>query len=186
MTADSSVSKLIALARTAQAEYETFDQGRVDEVVAAIAWTILEPERNRYLSQRAVEDTGLGDVDDKFQKNYRKTLGLLRDLTGAPSVGIISEDRERRIIEIARPVGVVGAITPSTNPVATPTNKVMNALKGCNAIILAPSPRGEAVCGELVALFQPGTEESRCARGAGAETALPHQQGRHRNLNERG
>ena len=150
----STVGELVASARRAQAEYEKWNQQQIDDVVAAIAWTILEPESNRYLSQRAVEDTGLGDVDDKFQKNYRKTLGLLRDLTGAPSVGIISEDRERRIIEIARPVGVVGAITPSTNPVATPTNKVMNALKGCNAIILAPSPRGEAVCGELVALFQ--------------------------------
>ena len=69
-------------------------------------------------------------------------------------MGVISEDSERGIIEIARPVGVVGAITPSTNPVATPTNKVMNALKGRNAIILAPSPRGEAVCEELVDLFQ--------------------------------
>ena len=154
MAADSPVSTLLARARAAQAEYERFDQAQVDDVVAAIAWTILEPERNRYLSERAVEDTGLGDVDDKFRKNYRKTLGLLRDLTGAPSVGVISEDSERGIIEIARPVGVVGAITPSTNPVATPTNKVMNALKGRNAIILAPSPRGEAVCGELVELFQ--------------------------------
>ena len=154
MAADSPVSTLLARARAAQAEYERFDQAQVDDVVAAIAWTILEPERNRYLSERAVEDTGLGDVDDKFRKNYRKTLGLLRDLTGAPSVGVISEDSERGIIEIARPVGVVGAITPSTNPVATPTNKAMNALKGRNAIILAPSPRGEAVCGELVDLFQ--------------------------------
>ena len=154
MAADSPVSNLLARARAAQAEYERFDQTQVDDVVAAIAWTILEPERNRYLSERAVEDTGLGDVDDKFRKNYRKTLGLLRDLTEAPSVGVISEDSERGIIEIARPVGVVGAITPSTNPVATPTNKVMNALKGRNAIILAPSPRGEAVCEELVDLFQ--------------------------------
>jgi sulfoacetaldehyde dehydrogenase len=154
MTTDSPVPELLAFARAAQAEYERFDQAQVDDAVAAIAWTILEPERNRHLSERAVEDTGLGDVDDKFRKNYRKTLGLLRDLTGAPSVGVISEDSKKGIIEIARPVGVVGAITPSTNPIATPTNKVMNALKGRNAIILAPSPRGEAVCGELVELFQ--------------------------------
>ena len=131
MAADSPVSNLLARARAAQAEYERFDQAQVDDVVAAIAWTILEPERNRYLSERAVEDTGLGDVNDKFRKNYRKTLGLLRDLTGAPSVGVISEDSERGIIEIARPVGVVGAITPSTNPVATPTNKVSRQLPSC-------------------------------------------------------
>lgn len=158
MTHDSAVSDLIRRAREAQRIYEAFDQAQVDDVVAAIAWVVLEPDRNRYLSNRAVEDTGLGDVEDKFTKNYRKTLGLLRDLSGAKSVGVISEDSVRGIIEIARPVGVVGAITPSTNPVATPTNKVMNALKGRNAIILAPSPRGEAVCEELVAFFQDALE----------------------------
>lgn len=158
MTHDSAVSDLIRRAREAQRIYEAFDQAQVDDVVAAIAWVVLEPERNRYLSKRAVDDTGLGDVEDKFTKNYRKTLGLLRDLSGAKSVGVISEDSVRGIIEIARPVGVVGAITPSTNPVATPTNKVMNALKGRNAIILAPSPRGEAVCEELVAFFQDALE----------------------------
>ncbi len=158
MTQDSAVSDLIRRAREAQKIYEAFNQAQVDDVVAAIAWVVLEPDRNRYLSNRAVEDTGLGDVEDKFTKNYRKTLGLLRDLSGAKSVGVISEDPVRGIIEIARPVGVVGAITPSTNPVATPTNKVMNALKGRNAIILAPSPRGEAVCEELVAFFQDALE----------------------------
>ena len=152
--ASSPVPELLARARKAQKAYEACSQAQVDDVVAAIAWVVLEPGRNRHLSERAVEDTGLGDVDDKFTKNYRKTLGLLRDLSGAKSVGVIARDSERNIIEIARPVGVVGAITPSTNPVATPTNKVMNALKGRNAIILAPSPRGEAVCEELVGLFR--------------------------------
>ena len=154
MTIDPTVADLLARARAAQAIYAKFNQAEVDDVVAAIAWVVLEPDRNQHLSERAVEDTGLGDIDDKFTKNYRKTLGLLRDLTGAPSVGVIATDSERGLIEIARPIGVVGAITPSTNPVATPTNKVMNALKGGNAIILAPSPRGEAVCGELVDLFR--------------------------------
>ncbi len=61
-------------------------------------------------------DTGIGNVEDKVRKNHRKTLGLLRDLQGARSVGVIAEDPERGLIEIARPVGVVAAITPSTNP----------------------------------------------------------------------
>ena len=159
MTIDPTVADLLAKARTAQALYEKFNQAEVDDVVAAIAWVVLEPVRNQHLSERAVEDTGLGDIDDKFTKNYRKTLGLLRDLTGAPSVGVIATNSKRGLVEIARPIGVVGAITPSTNPVATPTNKVMNALKGGNAIILAPSPRGEAVCGELVDLFREALEK---------------------------
>ena len=69
-------------------------------------------------------------------------MGLLRDLKGAKSVGVIAEDPARGIVEIARPVGVVAAITPSTNPGATPANNIINALKGRNAIILAPSPKG--------------------------------------------
>jgi sulfoacetaldehyde dehydrogenase len=65
-------------------------------------------------------------------------------------VGVISEDRERGLIEIARPAGVVAAITPSTNPGATPANNIVNALKGRNAIILAPSPKGQSTLALLL------------------------------------
>ena len=136
------VAALVARARTAQREFETWTQERVDEAVTAAAWAIVEPGRNRALAELAVRDTGLGDVADKIAKNRRKTIGLLRDLRGAKSVGVISDDPERGLIEIARPVGVVAAITPSTNPGATPANNILNALKGRNAIILAPSPKG--------------------------------------------
>ncbi len=149
----SSVEQLIEKARIAQQVYENYDQGAVDEVVTAVAWALIEPGRNRELSQMAVETTGLGKIEDKILKNERKTLGLLRDLRGAKSVGVISEDEELEITEIARPVGVVAAVTPSTNPVATPTNNTLNALKGRNAIIIAPSPAGEKVCSRLLQYF---------------------------------
>jgi sulfoacetaldehyde dehydrogenase len=148
------VGPLIEKARAAQAEYASFDQARVDEVVTAVGWTLLEPDTNRRLAEQAVADTGLGRVEDKVTKNHRKTLGLLRDLKRARSVGVIAEYPERGLIEIARPVGVVGAVVPSTNPVATPYNKTLNALKGGNAVILAPSPKGDAVCGEIVELMR--------------------------------
>ena len=89
-------------------------------------------------------------MPDKIRKNHRKTLGLLRDLQGAKSVGVIAEDRAKGIIEIARPVGVVCAITPSTNPAATPANKIINAIKGRNAVIVAPSPKGWSTAQRLV------------------------------------
>ena len=144
------VAGLVERARAAQKRYEAYDQAAVDEVVTALAWAVMEPGRNRRLSEMAVATTGLGNVADKIAKNHRKTLGLLRDLARAPSVGVIREIPERGIIEVGRPVGVVGAVVPSTNPVATPTNKTMNALKSRNAIILAPSPKGQAVCAELL------------------------------------
>ena len=136
------VSELLARARAAQQVYEGYDQMRVDEVVTAAGWAIVKPENNRRLAELAVHDTGLGNVPDKLAKNERKTMGLLRDLKGAKSVGVIAEYPDLGIVEIARPVGVVAAITPSTNPGATPANKIINALKGRNAVIVAPSPKG--------------------------------------------
>jgi len=144
------VAALVRRARAAQREYERWTQEQVDEVVTAAGWAIVDPEHNRALAELAVRSSGLGNVADKMVKNRRKTMGLLRDLRGARSVGVIAEDPARGITEIARPVGVVGAVVPSTNPAATPANKIINALKGRNAIILSPSPKGAATCALLV------------------------------------
>ena len=150
LAAASNVAELIDRARAAQKIANDYDQQRVDELVAATGWAIIEPTRNRELAELAVRDTGIGNVDDKIRKNHRKTFGLLRDLKGVRSVGVISEDPVRGLIEIARAVGVVAAITPSTNPAATPANKIINALKGRNAIIIAPSPKGWSTCARLI------------------------------------
>jgi sulfoacetaldehyde dehydrogenase len=144
------VATLVERARAAQAIADGYDQARVDEVVAAAAWAILEPARNRELAELAVRDTGIGDVEDKVLKNHRKTLGLLRDLHGRKTVGVISEDKSTGITEIGRPAGVVCAVTPSTNPAATPANKIINALKARNAVIVAPSPKGASTCARLI------------------------------------
>ncbi len=144
------VTELVARARVAQRLADAFDQARTDELVAAAGWAILEPARNRELAELAVADSGIGNVEDKVRKNHRKTLGLLRDLQGAKSVGVIAEHPDTGITEIARPVGVVCAITPSTNPGATPANKIINALKGRNAVIVAPSPKGWSTAARLI------------------------------------
>lgn len=148
--AAATVGQLISRARAAQAVYGGFDQARLDETVAAAGWAIMEPGRNRALAELAVRDTGLGNVADKITKNHRKTLGLLRDLRGARSTGIIAEIPERGITEIAKPVGVVAAAVPSTNPGATPANNIINALKCGNATIVAPSPKGYSTCALLL------------------------------------
>ena len=116
------------------------------------AWAIVEPGRARALAELAVRDTGLGNVEDKVAKNQRKTLGTLRDLHGAPSVGVIAELPELGITEYAKPMGVVAAVCPSTNPSATPANKALMALKGRNAVIISPSPKG-ASTGELLVSY---------------------------------
>ncbi len=144
------VAGQVARARAAQRIANGYDQARIDDLVTAAGWAIIEPARNRVLAELAVADTGVGNVEDKVRKNQRKTIGLLRDLRGARSVGVIAEDPARGLVEIARPVGVVCAITPSTNPGATPANKIINALKGRNAVIVAPSPKGWSTCARLI------------------------------------
>jgi len=148
------IEKLVTDARDAQEKINQYSQEQVDELILAVAWEVIQPENNQELSEMAVNQTGLGNVEDKKRKNSRKTIGLLRDLKDVKSVGIVNEDKQMGLIEIARPVGVVGAIVPSTNPIATPLNKVINALKCRNAIILAPSPKGAKVCSRIVELIQ--------------------------------
>jgi sulfoacetaldehyde dehydrogenase len=144
------VGEQVRRARVAQAEFERWPQERVDEAVLACGWAIMKPQNNRALAEIAVRDSGLGDVADKITKNHRKTLGLLRDLAGVKTVGVIAEYPQRGITEIARPAGVVAALTPSTNPGATPANQIINCVKCRNAIILAPSPKGHSTVEKLL------------------------------------
>ncbi|WP_171178970.1 aldehyde dehydrogenase family protein [Ruegeria sp. HKCCD8929] len=141
------VDQIVVRARAAQRAYEAGgSQALYDKAALAAGWAIMEPERNRALAEIAVQTTGLGNVPDKITKNHRKTLGLLRDIAGAKTHGVISDDPATGITEIARPIGVIGAVVPSTNPAATPANNIINALKGGNAIVVAPSPKGVASC----------------------------------------
>ena len=137
-----SVTQLIERGRSAMMQCASADQARVDEAVTAIAWSLYKPENAKRLAEMAVSDTGIGNVADKVIKNQRKTFGTLRDLMRVRTVGIIEDSPERGLVRYGKPVGVVAAITPSTNPAATPVNKTMMGLKGGNAVVIAPSPAG--------------------------------------------
>ncbi len=149
------VAVTLARARAAMAEYgrQIAEQGqpRIDEAVTALAWSIYEPGRARRLAEIAVEVTGIGELESKVIKNQRKTFGTLRDLLRVKSTGIIEELPEKGIVKWAKPAGVVAAITPSTNPSATPVNKAMMAIKGGNAIVIAPPPSAWAASEPAVA-----------------------------------
>ena len=136
------VDELVRRGRAAMASFAEADQARVDEAVTALAWSLYNPEHARELADLAVKDTQLGNVPDKIIKKQRKTFGTLRDLLRVKSVGIIEEDKKLGIVKYAKPIGLVCAITPSTNPGATPVNKAMMAIKGRNAIVIAASPAG--------------------------------------------
>ncbi len=145
-----SVTACVERARDAMAEIAEYDQSQADELARAVGWAVYEESRCREISEIAVETTGLGDVEDKFNKKRRKIPGALDGMLGEQTIGVIETDEERNLVEIAKPVGVVGAVVPSTNPGATPTLLAMMALKSRNAIILSPSPRGRVVCETVV------------------------------------
>lgn len=145
------VDEIITRARAAQARFERAgSQQAYDRAAQAAAWAIMEPARNRHLAELAVETTGLGNVPDKITKNHRKTLGLMRDIKEARTFGVIRDDPATGIVELARPIGVIGAVVPSTNPGATPANNIINALKCGNAIVVSPSPKGVPTCEALL------------------------------------
>jgi len=144
------VDELVQRGRAAMAQFADADQARVDEAVTAVAWSLYNPAHAKELAELAVKDTQLGNVPDKIIKKQRKTFGTLRDLLRVKSVGIIEEDRKLGIVKYAKPVGLVCAITPSTNPGATPVNKAMMAIKGRNAVIIAASPAGLKTTGKTV------------------------------------
>jgi sulfoacetaldehyde dehydrogenase len=154
MTDQELVQRRLIKARAAQEQFEDYNQQQVDEVVAGVAWTGYKQENAERLAWLAFEYTRLGNHKDKVSKIRRKTLGTMRDLKGAKSVGVISVDEEKGLTTIAKPMGVIAAILPATNAAATAVLNVIIMLKGRNAVILAPHPKGEPACAELVRLVR--------------------------------
>lgn len=136
----SDIDETVNRSRTAMAEISYASQERIDQIVKSMAWAIYRDDHAQVLATMAVEDTGLGNVADKIIKNKRKTYGTLCDLMAAKTRGLCESDPERGLYTYLKPVGVVGSLTPSTNPAATPANQAMMAVKGGNAIIICPSP----------------------------------------------
>ena len=134
---------LIERSRKAQREIANYTQEQVDELIRAMVYSVAREEVSEKIAQFTVEETQLGNYEGKYLKIHRKTRATLMDIIGDKSVGIIEEDVERNIIKIAKPVGVIGALSPSTNPEATPVIKAISAVKGRNSIIIAPHPRAK-------------------------------------------
>ena len=139
------VEALIERARVAQAAIADYTQEQVDELIKAMVWSCAQPGVAEELAQQTLDETQLGDYNGKFAKISVKTRATLMDILPDKSVGIIEEDLERNIIKICKPIGVIGALSPSTNPEATPVIKSINAVKGRNAIVIAPHPRAKFI-----------------------------------------
>lgn len=125
-------------AKKAQQIVEHWSQEKVDEMVLATAWEAIKPESAEECAKLAAKETKMGVYDNKYAKHRNKVLGALRDMEGAQSTGIVEEDKEKGIFKVIKPMGVIFAPTPCTNPTATVVIKGISALKTRNAIIFAP------------------------------------------------
>jgi acyl-CoA reductase-like NAD-dependent aldehyde dehydrogenase len=146
--ADPRVDEVVARAVSAQRSFEGWSESRVDALLEAIAQALAD--RAEQLAEQTVKETDIGNVADKVAKNRFAALEVCRSLVGNVGTGSLRVDGDRRVEELASPVGVILAIIPMTNPVATIAHNTLIALKARNAVILS--------C-------------HRAARGVGAATA---------------
>jgi len=151
------VSEYIDRAKKAQRIAETYSQEKVNELVAAMAWVVVKNAEE--LAKFTQDETRLGRQEHKTVKLQKKIRGCLRDLNREKTVGIVEVNPKNGITKIAKPVGVVGAITPVTNPEATPTINAMFAVKGGNAVVIAPHPRGKKCAAKICGLMREAIEK---------------------------
>lgn len=114
------VTEVVARARAAQSEIADWDAARVHELTTAVAYAVARKDRAEELARLAVDEAGFGNYDDKVTKIERRVLGVLSDLRETPTVGVVEVDEARGLVKIAKPVGVVAGLVPTTGPDATP------------------------------------------------------------------
>lgn len=153
------IEALVARARVAQEQIADYTQEQVDELVTAVAWSVVRKDRAEELARLAVDESSFGTYDDKVTKITKRVAGVLADMRDVPTVGVVDEDPARGLVRIAKPVGVVAALIPTTGPDATPPVKTLFALKGRNAIVVAPHPRSARTTARAVELMRDACEQ---------------------------
>ena len=135
------IESLVARARSAQAAIEAYTQEEADALAISVGWQVYKSREA--LSKLAVEEGGLGNVPDKITKIALRVLGTLADMASVKTCGIVEEDAARGLIKIAKPVGVIAALIPTTGPDATPPIKALAALEARNASLFRRIPGPE-------------------------------------------
>ena len=123
------VGDLIRRARQAQETIERYTQQQVDALTTAVGWSVVRQDRAEALAKLAVDEGGFGNYTDKVTKIRNRIMGTLADIASVKTVGVVEEIPEKGLIKIAKPVGVVAALIPTTGPDATPPLKTLLALR---------------------------------------------------------
>ena len=147
---EENIQEMYANARKAFKQVEFWPQEKVDEMVQAVAWELLKDDVRHKLGYLAVEESNIGNAEDKVNKIKNKTLGTLWDMRNAKTCGMIEENKALGIRKYAKPIGVIANVVPCTNPESTICCLALSTLKTRNAQIVSPHPRTQKTSYETV------------------------------------
>src|SRR5467141_813090 len=167
--------QLLQIAHDAWLKFEDYAEDQVERVLLEISKAGIanaEP-----LARLAVEETGYGNVEHKTLKNLFCADDVYRAIRPMKTVGIVSEDKEKKVFEVASPIGVIAAIIPSTNPTSTAIYKALIALKGRNAIVFSPHPSAAKCIGETSRLIAAAAEQAGAPKGVISCMKVPTMEG---------
>ncbi|MCI2061527.1 MAG: aldehyde dehydrogenase family protein [Eubacteriaceae bacterium] len=156
------VAGLISRAKEAQEVINGYTQEQVDNLVSIIAYKMTRPDVEKQLAEFALKDTELGDIPSKIGKIEIKVKGVYSEIKHAKTVGVIEEIPERGLKRIAKPVGVIGALIPSTQPEMIPITTAMMTVKSRNAVVIAPHPRGRYTSELAINMMRDILKENGC------------------------
>src|SRR3989454_8571283 len=166
---------LLQAAHDAWLKFENFTEEQVERVLLEISKAGIDNAEP--LARLAVEETGYGNVEHKTLKNLFCADDVYRAIRPMKTVGIVSEDKEKKVFEVASPIGVIAAIIPSTNPTSTAIYKALIALKGRNAIVFSPHPSAARCINETARLLAGAAESAGAPRGVISCMKVPTMEG---------
>ena len=166
---------LAKAAREAQLRLRAFSQAQLDAICEAVAKVFWDASVE--LAELAVSETGFGNAEDKTTKNRFASRRVWEAVKNMKTVGVLKEDREQKLWEVAVPKGVIAAIVPSTNPTSTVCYKAIIALKAGNAIVFSPHPKAIACTLRAVQIVAKAAEAAGAPKGSVSGLTIPSLEG---------
>src|SRR2546422_1729926 len=166
---------LVETAHDAWLKFEDFAEDQVERILSEISRAAIA--NAEALARIAVDETGYGTVEHKTLKNLFCADDVYRAIRPMKTVGIVSEDKEKKVFEVASPIGVIAAIIPSTNPTSTAIYKALIALKGRNAIVFSPHPSAAKCIGETARLIAEAAEAAGAPKSVISCMKVPTMEG---------
>ena len=155
--------QLVEAAHAAFHQFEHFTEDQVERILAAISQTGIKHAES--LARMAHEETGYGSTEHKTIKNLFAAETVYNAMKPMKTIGIVRDDKEKKVFEVASPIGVIAAIIPSTNPTSTTIYKALIALKGRNTIVFSPHPSAARCINETARLIAEAAERAGAPKG---------------------